>query len=456
MAIRVVQYFKSLSRRYLKLKLGLSPQQNLFYGFLTYIVAGFLLLLLPWAQARPISVIDNLFIATSAVSTTGLVTVGISESYTGFGQFVIMCLFQLGGIGYLTFTTFMLLSTTRRLTHWHKKILTSEFTLPVTIKISDFLRSVIIFTVIMEAIGTVLFYIAFSKEGYNTGDALWNALFHSISAFCTAGFSILPNGFEPFSDNTLVNSIISILAIAGSLGFIVVTDLAFKIKSKSHRLSFTTKIVGIGFILLLGIGSVFLFLTEPSIQSLNDKERFLASFFQTMSAMTTVGFNTMDYGTFVLPVLLMVIFLMYIGASPSGTAGGMKITTLTAMLAIVGSRLRGKKRIAFLGKRIPFERLYIATSSFIFYTSIIGLGTFLMTLSEHFEFERILFEVASALGTVGLSTGITGELSLFGKVVITVLMFIGRLGVLTFGLAILAQKPKNTDQDFIVEEDLAV
>ncbi len=447
--------YRSLNLKYFKFKLGLSPQQNLFYGFLTYVTAGFILLLLPWSQKVPINILDNLFIATSAVSTTGLVTVSVVDSYTGFGQFIVMCLFQLGGIGYLTFTTFMLLSTTRKLTHWHQKILKSEFTLPVTIKISDFLKSVIFFTVIMEFIGTILFFIAFKMDGQATGEALWSALFHSISAFCTAGFSLYNSSFAEFSDNGFINFIISFLAIAGSLGFIVVTDSFLWVRKKGHKLSFTTKIIFIGFISLLAIGFLFLFFFEPTIRDLQGTERFLVSFFQAMSAMTTVGFNTVDYGVLLLPVLLIVIFLMYVGASPSGTAGGMKITTLTAMVAIIVSRLKGNKQITFLGKKIPFERLYIATSSFIFYTSIIFFGTFLLTFTEQSEFQNILFEVASALGTVGLSTGITGNLTEFGKIVIIVLMFIGRLGVLTFGLAVLARRTSATNEIF-TEEDIAV
>lgn len=147
---------------------------------------------------------------------------------------------------------------------------------------------------------------------------------------------------------------------------------------------------------------------------------------------------------------------MYIGASPSGTAGGMKITTLTAVLAIMKSRLQNKKQITFLGKKIPYERLYIATSSFIFYTSIIALGSFVLTFSEDFTFENILFEVSSALGTVGLSTGITSKLSIVGKITIIVLMFIGRLGVLTFGLAIWARQVNSENKDSISIDDIAV
>ena len=445
---------KTVQGKYLRFKLGLSPQQNLFYGFLTYVLIGTLLLCIPWLQNVPVSILDNLFIATSAVSTTGLVTVSIFDSYNIFGQFVILALFQLGGIGYLTFTTFMILSTTKKLTHWHQSILKTEFTLPKTIKIKDFLKSVILFTVIMEILGAILFFIAFNNEGMAKGDAIWSAIFHSISAFCTAGFSLFNSGFTAYSDNVMVNTTISILAIAGSLGFIVVTDFILLLRKKKHQLSFTTKIVFYGFLILLSFGFIFFYGYEPTISNLEGNERVLAAFFQSMSAMTTVGFNTVDFGAFMLPMLLVTIFLMYIGASPSGTAGGMKITTLTAVIAIMKSRLRNSKHITFLGRIIPYERLYIATSSFIFYTSLIALGTFILTFTEDFAFENILFEVASALGTVGLSTGITGDLSIIGKITIIITMFIGRLGVLTFGLAIWARH--QNDLKTIPTGDIAV
>ena len=448
-------FLKTLANRYTRFKLGLSPQQNLFYGFLTYIVSGTILLCLPWLQKTSAPFLDHLFIATSAVSTTGLVTISVFDTYNLGGQFVVMLLFQLGGIGYLTFTTFMLLSTTRKMTHWHRRLLSSEFTLPVTIKIKDFLKSVILFTALMETIGTILFFIAFKMKGMETGEALWLSLFHSISAFCTAGFSLFNSGFTEYVDHGFINAIISFLAIAGSLGFIVVTDFVLMLKNKAHRLSFTTKIILYGFLILLTFGSVFFYFQEPSIVSLGGKERFLAAFFQAMTAMTTVGFNTVDFGAFLLPMLLVTIFLMYIGASPSGTAGGMKITTLTAVFAIMKSRLKGRKRITFLGRAIPFERLYIATSSFIFYTSLMFFGSFLLTFTEEFPYEEILFETASALGTVGLSTGLTGELTMLGKVIIILFMFIGRLGVLTFGLAIWSNQIGGSE-DEILEDDIAV
>jgi len=437
---------------YKKFQVSKSPQMNLVWGFFLYTLVGFVLLTIPLFHKTNVGILDNLFISTSAISTTGLVTVSVFDSYNIFGQFIIMGLFQIGGIGYMTLTTYYLLFTTKRITHWHNKLIGAEFTLPKTIKIKDFIKSVVIFTVIMETLGAICFYIAFKQTGMETFKALWFSIFHSVSAFCTAGFSLFNNSFESYSDNNFINTIISVLAIAGSLGFIVITDLWYRIRRKSKNLSFTTKIVINGFILLLLVGTCLVYITEPSIQ--NSDSKLSASFFQAMTAMTTVGFNTIPTGGLSLPILLLVTFLMYIGASPSGTAGGLKITTLTAMISVLKSRLFGQKRISFLGRLIPFERLYVATSTFILYTSIIFLFTFLLTYTEKFEFERILFEVASALGTVGLSTGITGDLTGIGKVLVIILMFVGRVGVLTFGFALL--KRKKDQNDVQIEDDLAV
>lgn len=446
---------KKISNKYLRMQLGRTPQQNLFYGFLTYIIVGSILLSLPFLQKTSSSILDNIFIATSAVSTTGLVTISVFETYNLGGQFIVMVLFQIGGIGYLTFTTFMLLSTTRRITRWHRSIINSEFTLPITIKIKDFLKSVILFTLIMEIIGAILFFIAFKNTGMGTGDAIWSSIFHSVSAFCTAGFSLFNSGFTEYVDDGFINFIISFLAICGSLGFIVVTDFVLWFKDKKHKLSFTTKIILVGFLILLSFGFSFFYFFEPTVTSLDGSARGYAAFFQSMTAMTTVGFNTVDFGSFAMPMLVASVFLMYVGASPSGTAGGMKITTLTAVLSIMKSRLRASKRITFFGRTIPFERLYIATSSFIFYTSLIFLGVFILTFTETFNLEKIIFEVASALGTV-LSMGITADLSVFGKIIIILLMFIGRLGVLTFGLAIWSKTADNDEEKTYLEDDIAV
>lgn len=436
---------------YKKFQISKSPQMNLVWGFFLYTLIGFILLALPICHKTNVNWLDSLFTSTSAVSTTGLVTVSIFDSYNILGQFIIMALFQIGGIGYMTLTTYYLLFTTRRITHWHSKVIDAEFTLPKTIKIKDFIKSVIVFTIIMEILGAICFFIAFKQTGMESLKAVWFSIFHSISAFCTAGFGLFNDSFMAYSDNTFITTIIAVLAIAGSLGFIVITDVWYRLRKKSTNLSFTTKIVIYGFIILLSLGTLLIYFAEPSVQ--NSEARLAESFFQVMSAMTTVGFNTISTGNLSLSILLFVTFLMYVGASPSGTAGGLKITTLTAMVSVLKSRLFGQKRISFFNRTIPFERLYVATSTFILYTSVIFLVTFLLTFTESFGFQQLLFEVASALGTVGLSTGITGDLSVTGKLLVTLLMFIGRVGVLTFGFALLERKSIVNNP---IEDDLAV
>ncbi len=356
----------------------------------------------------------------------------------------------------MTLTIYFLLLTTKNITHWHQKIISAEFTLPKTIRIRDFIQNIIRFTVIMEVLGTLFLFIGFYQKGITGWKGLWFAFFHSVSSFCTAGFSLFDNSLVNFKDHVLINFTISTLAIAGSLGFIVITDLWYRITKKSNKLCFTTKIILYGFLLLLCLGTLLIYATENS-RSASGID-VLASFFQAMTTMTTVGMNTIDISVLSLPIILLTIFLMFIRASPSGTAGGLKITTFTAMLAILKSRLLGRRKITFLKNKIPFKRLYVATSTFVLYTSLIFIGTFVLAFTESFEYKEILFEVASALGTVGLSLGVTSSLSFAGKISIILLMFVGRVGVLTFGFALLHNINKRNKKTKYREErdDLAV
>jgi trk system potassium uptake protein TrkH len=442
-----------LGKKYRKFQISLSPQQNLLYGFLAYTLIGWGLLNLPWMQNTPISPTDNLFIATSAISTTGLATLSVADSYTIVGQLVILLLIQIGGIGYMTFSSFILLSNKSKLTHWHQRVLNAEFSMPKGFDIRDFLKSVIIFTILIETVGAVAFYIAFVNAGVEHNFAIWSGIFHSISSFCTAGFGLYNDSFEQFYDKYWINAIIIVLSTFGSIGFIVVTDFWNRLTGKTKEITFTTKtILGVT-TFLMGMGTLMIYAFEPSIDGAGD-HRFLVSFFQSMTALTTVGFNTVPLGNFSLGILLIVIFLMYIGASPSGTGGGMKSTTLSALVAIMWSRIRNNKQVTFFGKTIPLERLYVATSIFMLYASVIFLSTFLLAMTEGFPLHQILFETTSAIGTVGLSTGITGMLSSFGKITLVFVMFVGRLGLLTFGLAILARrtelKTKADEADLVV------
>lgn len=440
--------------QYRKFQVSLSPQQNLLFGFATYASIGCLLLCIPVFQTQPVGWVDNLFTATSAISTTGLVTLSIADNYTWWGQAIILGLIQIGGVGYMTFTSFVMLSFKSNLTHWHQRVLNSEFSMPKGFRIQDFLRAVIVFTILIETLGAVALFIAFRDAGVEHNYAIWSSIFHSVSAFCTAGFGLYNNSFELFVDNVPVNLILSVLSIFGSLGFIVVTDFWNRVTQKTKAISYTTKIILLVTFTLSTAGTIMIYFFEPSIQHFSASTRWMVSFFQSMTALTTVGFNTVPLSGIVLPVLLVIVLLMYVGASPSGTGGGMKSTTFVALIAIMISRIRGKSNVTFLGKTIPLERMYVATSTFILYSSVLFVATFLLSVTESFSLEQILFETTSAIGTVGLSVDITSSLSAAGKLILVAVMFVGRLGVITFGLAILAKRKKIiTKAD---EADLAV
>jgi trk system potassium uptake protein TrkH len=208
-----------------------------------------------------------------------------------------------------------------------------------------------------------------------------------------------------------------------------------------------------GTLSLAGTSMIYVF--EPAVKSYHGIEKIVVSFFQAMTALTTVGFNTIPISSLSLTILLVIVLLMYVGASPSGTGGGMKSTTFVALIAIMVSRIRARRRVTFLGKAIPLERMYVATSTFMLYAAVIFMATFLLTITDDtLALQHILFEITSAIGTVGLSTGITSSLSDAGKAIIIAVMFIGRIGVITFGLAILAKRKQLDEKD--EKADLAV
>lgn len=225
------------------------------------------------------------------------------------------------------------------------------------------------------------------------------------------------------------------------------------IRGKVEKITLTSKIILHTTFWLSIIGTLNIFLTESSIQQFPPDERLIASFFQTMTAMTTVGFNTIPISSITRASIILVTVLMIIGASPSGTGGGIKSTTLSAMLGVTGSVLRGDMKVSFWKNEVPNERIWTATATFCFYISFLLLGIYLLELTESFRFEQIVFEAASALGTVGLSMGITGNLTNLGKIILIFLMFIGRVGPLTFGMVLFLKKDVFYRKD---EKDIAV
>lgn len=432
--------------------IGLHPAKIVLIGYLSYILIGWLLLSLPWLQKeQPVKAIDNLFITTSALSTTGLTTVSITDRYTVPGQVVILLLIQIGGIGYMTFGSFVILSRKSELSTARANISKTVFSLPDSFRIDKFIRSVITFTVAIELLGAIALYFVFRRAAMPA--PLWSAIFHSISSFCTAGFSLYNNSFESFASDFWLNSTVSVLSYLGAIGFIVCVDCWRVLVGKIQQITLTSKIILWSTFWLTMAGTLLLFVAEPSIRSKPADERLLAAFFQAMTSMTTVGFNTISISSISKASLLVLIVLMVIGASPSGTGGGLKSTTFSAMIGVMRSSIRGEKEVRFWNRVVPLERVWTAVAGLGFYLLMLLLGIYLLELTEKGAFDDYIFEAASALGTVGLSTGITATLSNIGKLVLIFLMFCGRLGPLTFGIA-LFYRPLNTAQ--AADSDLAI
>ena len=428
-----------------------NPVRLVVLGYLSYILIGFVLLCLPFMHKNAVPMLDNLFTATSAVSTTGLATVTVNQDYNFWGQLVILVLIQLGGIGYMTFSSFVILSTKRRLDDRTKNIAQTVFSIPKDFKIEKFIISVIGFSGIVEALGAVGLFFVFVNAGVE--NPLWQAVFHSVSAFCTAGFSLFPNSFEGLANNFGLNVIISILSIMGAMGFIVCVDVWRLVFGKIQHVTLTTKVILSLTCWFLVIGGVLMFLSESYGGGASPENRILLSFFQGMTALTTVGFNTVTISTMSKSAIMLICILMIIGASPSGTGGGLKTTTLSAVWGLMKSAVKGSRDVRIWGAVVPEDRVKTAVATSSFYMMTLVTGTYLLTLTEKGTFIELFFESASALGTVGLSLGITSALTVLGKFVIILLMYIGRVGPLTFGMALYVKPEIIFDDE---KSDLAV
>lgn len=430
----------------------LHPVRLVALGYLSYCLIGWIVLSLPICHAgERVSALDALFSATSAVSTTGLVTISVGHDLNFFGQLVILVLIQLGGIGYMTFGSFVVLSRSENLSLRRQQVGKIVFSMPDEFRIDKFIRSVVRFTLVAEMIGAIALYFAFRQEGLP--QPIWSAIFHSISAFCTAGFSLYDDSLEQCRDNVVINAILGCLSYLGAIGFIVFVDAMRCLFGKSMTLTLTSRIILVTTAWLSLAGAFLFFIGEPSIQQYPPHERLLVSCFQVMTSITTVGFNTVPIGDLSQASLFLIILLMLIGASPSGTGGGLKTTTFTGLFGILRSAALGRKNVTFWKREIPEERLRHATAILGFYGIALISGCYLLALTESTTFEALLFEAVSALGTVGLSTGITNQLTPLGKIILIWLMFVGRIGPLVFGIAIFLPAQQGASK---AKEDLAV
>jgi trk system potassium uptake protein len=437
-------------------KLGLgwwsrrAPTQQLVLGFAMYCVVGTLLLCLPIAQAKPGAALDHAFNVVSAVSTTGLSTISVADSYTWFGELVLLLLFQAGGIGFMTLSSVLILSRGRPLSESRLGVLRAGFSLPHYFRMQPFLVQVVVFTFACEGVGAAVLWWRFASLGAE--QPLWSAIFHSVSAFATAGFSLHNDSLERYADDTVVNCTIGVLCYFGGIGFIVVQDVWYSLRLRERLLTLTSKtILWMTFALFLG-GSGAMYALNPSVRELPLRDGMLAAMFQAMSASTTAGFNTIPIGAMPTSSIVVLLILMLVGASPSGTGGGIKTTGVSAILGNLWSVLRGRASVQWLGCEVPIQRVLLAMATASLYLILLMIGTFALTMSESKDFLPVVFEAASAIGTVGLSMGITGDLSATGKMIVIALMFAGRCGPLTIGLALVRPKTSPAPSG----DDLAV
>jgi len=455
----ILQYviYRAFEGKFHKL-LVRNPPVSLMLSFAGMIAIGTILLMLPAASVsgQVTNLIDALFTATSATCVTGLVVVDTGTYFSLFGQLVILVLIQVGGLGIMTISTAFALMIGQRITLKLENLMHSVVGEVQVLDVLKLLRSIVLVTVLIEGIGATFLFFGFIKI-LPTGQAVYHSIFHSVSAFCNAGFALWSNNLVNYVDSPLINFAISGLIILGGLGFIVIIDVYhyFFSPEKVRKLTLHSKIVlttSLGLI-LLGFVTLYLAEYEGTMKGFTISRRVLSSWFQSVT-MRTAGFNTIDIGRFSSASILIALAMMFIGASPGSTGGGVKTTTFAVLGLSVASMLSGKRDLTIFNRKIALFNAREATALVTISASIVFLIVFFLMLLEPFAFEKILFEAISAFGTVGLSMGITNKLSLHGRMLITMLMYIGRIGPLTLIYAFSMSK-KQLNINF-AEEKIAI
>lgn len=426
-----------------------SPARVSICAFATLISIGTALLMLPAASAiGHLGFVDALFTAVSASCVTGLVVVDTGSALSPFGQLVILGLIQTGGLGIMTMSTLFLLLGGRRPSLAGRMLIKDTFTGSGERSVRDIIWSVVQFTLVIEGIGVLLIFWRF-LPGRTVGEAFYCAVFHAISAFCNAGFSLFADSLVAYREDWVVNLTISFLIICGGIGFLVLSELKqnFSFSRRSwSRLSLHSKLVlAVTGILLVWSTITIIFMEwHNTLAPLSLPGRFLAGFFQAVSA-RTAGFNTLAINEMANETLFVLIILMFIGASPGSCGGGVKTSTFASLVVLGLSRLRGKERPQIFHRTISTASTGKAISVVLISTIIIVLANMIILMVELGEtphplsrgkFLELLFEVVSAFGTVGLSTGVTAGLGMAGKLILSMVMFIGRLGPLVIAMAV--------------------
>lgn len=427
-----------------------SPARLSILGFATLISVGTVLLMVPAASVgSSLGVIDALFMSTSAVCVTGLTVVDIGSQLTLYGQAVILVLIQVGGLGIMTISTLVLMMMKRRPTLSGQAILKDTYTYGEGKQtVGSVLRAIFLVAFTVEAAGGLAFCLRLGPSmGWRR--SIYPSIFHAVSAFCNAGFSLNMDSFMAYRDDWIVNLVLCVLIVTGGIGFVVIADLKNRFlphRDSVKRLSLHSQLAlsASALLIVIGTGAVLVMEWNNTLSTLSLPSRLLAAFFQSVTA-RTAGFNTLNIGGMANETLFMLCILMFIGACPGSCGGGVKTTTMAGLVILGFSRLRGLSRPQIFHRTLTEVSISKATSLVMVSAVVIIVAVMALMMSElgglpHSQtpgsFLELWFEVISAFGTVGLSTGITSMLSHVGRIIITLLMFVGRLGPLVIALAL--------------------
>jgi trk system potassium uptake protein len=452
---------------------NVTPPQLFVGSFLGLIAAGTLgLLALPGLYTgERLGFVDALFTATSAVCVTGLVVVDTATYFTPLGQGFLLLLIQLGGLGFITLTTLIILALGRRLSLRQERITSATSEVAPGVNVRRLTRDIVLFTLLLEGVGALALYLAWFPVMGGTG-AIWPAVFHAVSAFCNAGFSIFSDSLVGVRTQGIPMLTIMFLIVAGGLGFLTMEELYLRRTARrpegrqpaasAPRLSLHSRLVLATSAVLTLTGWFFFTVYEWNLTfgDLPSWARVMNGLFMSVTA-RTAGFHTVDYGQAADGTNFLTILLMFIGGSPGSTAGGLKTTTVALIGLLAWSRFRGRLRTSAFGRTIPEETVQRAVGLFVAAFGIVTLAIFVFTTTEvgavpheaaEAEFLRLMFEAVSAFNTVGLTMGLTEELSTAGRVLTILLMYIGRVGPLTFAAAIALRRDRISNFRYAHED----
>lgn len=417
----------------------------LVYGFVGIIALGTILLMLPISsKTGHTSFVHALFTATSATCVTGLSVVNTGTYWSPFGQWVIITLIQLGGFGFMTTATLFLIALGRRFGLRERMLISESMGIDRLGGLVRLIKRIAIFTLAVEGVGAALFFIRFSTDSsIGMGTAAWRSVFHSVSAFNNCGLDIFGNARSllDYQGDVLVILVTAVLIFLGGISFIVLADVS--LTRRFTRLSLDTKIVLITSVSLLVLGTIVILATEYSnpatLGPLPVSQKLLVSFFQSVTP-RTAGFAAVDIGSMASFTLFFTIILMFIGGASGSTAGGVKVNTFGLLTATVWSLIRRKEHPGAFGKEFTMQQVQRALTIVMISLGLVVIVVLILSITEKFGFLNLLFETVSAFGTVGLSTGITPELSTAGLLILTATMFIGRLGPLALAFSLVQRQ----------------